>query len=245
MGPLISAGDGAATIVVSLAERRSLGAVAATRPAAHSKTPAEQSHGGFDPSEVAERIPTPETADHRPESSAARSLADDGGAGSEALGGGLDGRLDSPETAGAAPEAQSGETAFGQSAAESESPTGIPGLRGVDVVDRGVDVAGTAVNEVDRDADAAGKAAADFKRAFLERLSYPESARRAGATGTVGLLVRIDVEGRIAWARVRSSSGSSSLDRAALAAAKSVAGVTPPGVPLSVTIQAVFAPASP
>lgn len=51
--------------------------------------------------------------------------------------------------------------------------------------------------------------------------TYPARARRAGQTGRVEVLVLVDIAGRPAQARVRTSSGVPDLDEAALAAVRS------------------------
>lgn len=49
---------------------------------------------------------------------------------------------------------------------------------------------------------------------------YPEAARRAGVTGTVLLLVQVRADGSVRGVSVRTSSGTTSLDRSALTAVR-------------------------
>lgn len=81
----------------------------------------------------------------------------------------------------------------------------------------------------------------EFKLAFMKRLAYPETARRRGVQGTVGLRIVMDADGRIAGAQVSQTSGSSILDRAAVSAALSTPGpLGGPGRRLELVIRVSF-----
>lgn len=81
----------------------------------------------------------------------------------------------------------------------------------------------------------------DFKLAFMGLLAYPEAARRRGVQGTVGLRIVMDGEGRIVEALVNQTSGSSILDRAAVAAALATPGpLAGPGRRLELALRVSF-----
>jgi periplasmic protein TonB len=83
--------------------------------------------------------------------------------------------------------------------------------------------------------------AQEFKLAFLKLLAYPEAARRRGVQGTVGLRIIMNTDGRITEAQVSQTSGSSILDKAAVAAALATPGpLKGPGRRLELTIRVSF-----
>ena len=81
----------------------------------------------------------------------------------------------------------------------------------------------------------------EFKLAFIKLLAYPETARRRGVQGTVGLKIVMDGDGRIIEALVSQTSGSSLLDRAAVHAALATPGpLVGPGRRLELAIRVGF-----
>ncbi len=89
-------------------------------------------------------------------------------------------------------------------------------------------------------ADPALATGTEFKRLFSEALVFPETARRAGRSGAVSLIVSVSMTGTIESVRITASSGSSLLDSAARTAAESIVSVPPPGRRLELAIRAVF-----
>jgi protein TonB len=85
---------------------------------------------------------------------------------------------------------------------------------------------------------------AQLRQRIQEGLRYPPVARRRGVTGTVQLEIAVAVDGGIADVSVIGSSSHGMLDRAAVAAARSVRRVPfPPDVqprPLLVRLPVVF-----
>jgi protein TonB len=87
----------------------------------------------------------------------------------------------------------------------------------------------------------AAKIGEEFKVAFMKLLAYPESARRRGVQGTVGLRIVMDADGRILEAKVSQTSGSSILDKSAVAAALATPGpLAGPGRRLELALRVSF-----
>ncbi|MFH2114937.1 MAG: TonB family protein [Spirochaetota bacterium] len=81
----------------------------------------------------------------------------------------------------------------------------------------------------------------EFKLAFMSLLAYPEAARRRGVQGTVGLRITMVADGRIVEVLVTQTSGSSILDRAAVAAAMATPGpLAGPGRRLELALRVSF-----
>ncbi len=70
--------------------------------------------------------------------------------------------------------------------------------------------------------DPSAELASRVSAAIEARKTYPEAARRRGAEGLVRLKLHVSGDGRLLAAKIAASSGSSLLDRAALALAYSV-----------------------
>ncbi|MDX9957276.1 MAG: TonB family protein [Spirochaetia bacterium] len=81
----------------------------------------------------------------------------------------------------------------------------------------------------------------EYKKALMDLLAYPEAARRRGVQGTVGLRIAMDAAGHVEEVVVSQTSGSSILDKAAVAAALAAPGpLAGPGRRLELTLRISF-----
>jgi protein TonB len=79
-----------------------------------------------------------------------------------------------------------------------------------------------------------------IRRRIRDRLVYPARARRSGIRGTAEVLFTIREDGTIGDPAIRKTSGSRTLDEAALEAVRRAAPFRPPPAPARIAIPVVF-----